>query len=154
MDAIVKTDNISKKYNDKYALHNCSITVDRGDIYGIIGKNGAGKSTLLKILCGVTEKTQGDFKLFGGSNLSEGRKKIGAILENPTLFGNLPAKDNLRYFAIQKGITNENTIKQSLELVGLNYDDDKVVKNYSVGMKQRLALSVCLFGETRTFNFR
>lgn len=67
-------------------------------------------------------------------------------MENPTLFGNLTGKDNLRYFAIQKGITNENTIKKSLELVGLNYDDGKVVKNYSVGMKQRLALSVCLWG--------
>ncbi len=127
MDAIVKTDNLSKKYNDKYALNNCSLTVNRGDIYGIIGKNGAGKSTLMKILCGITEKTQGDYELFGGKNLSEGRKKIGAILENPTLFG--------------------NTIKKSLELVGLNYDDGKVVKNYSVGMKQRLALSVCLLGK-------
>ena len=139
MDAIVKTDNLSKKYSDKYALNNCSLTVNRGDIYGIIGKNGAGKSTLMKILCGITEKTQGDYELFGGKNLSEGRKKIGAILENPTLFGNLTGRDNLRYFAIQKGITNENTIKKSLELVGLNYDDGKVVKNYSVGMKQRLA---------------
>lgn len=64
MDAIVKTDNLSKKYNDKYALNNCSLTVNRGDIYGIIGKNGAGKSTLMKILCGVTEKTQGDYELF------------------------------------------------------------------------------------------
>ena len=53
MDAIVKTDNLSKKYNDKYALNNCSLTVNRGDIYGIIGKNGAGKSTLMKILCGL-----------------------------------------------------------------------------------------------------
>ena len=147
MDAIVKTDNLSKKYNDKYALNNCSLTVNRGDIYGIIGKNGAGKSTLMKILCGITEKTQGDYELFGGKNLSEGRKKIGAILENPTLFGNLTARDNLRYFAIQKGITNEDTIKKALELVGLNYDDGKVVKNYSVGMKQRLAISVCLLGE-------
>lgn len=141
---IVETSNLSKKYKKDFALKDCSIHVSEGDIYGIIGKNGAGKSTLLKLLCGVTEKTQGEIEIFGKKDLKNSRKKIGAIIENPLLFGSLSAKENLKYFAFQKGLFNDKEIRESLEKVGLEYTDKKPIKEYSLGMKQRLALGLCL----------
>ncbi len=135
---------MTKKYKDQYALKDCSIKVEKGDIYGIVGKNGAGKSTLLKLISGITLPTSGDIKIFGQSNLQTQRKKMAAIVENPSLFGDLSARENLEYFRIQRGIPDQKKIDEALKLVGLGDVGKKQVKKFSVGMKQRLALALAL----------
>lgn len=143
-NTIIKTTNLTKKYKSYYALKDASIEIKKGEIYGIVGKNGAGKSTLLKLLCGITEPTEGTIELFQSTNLSAQRKRISAMVENPTLFGELSAKDNLEYFRIQRGVADKNIVKESLLKVGLNPYDKKQVKKYSIGMKQRLALALSI----------
>lgn len=144
MNLVIETNNLTKKYKDQYALKDCSIKVEKGDIYGIVGKNGAGKSTLLKLISGITLPTSGDIKIFGQNNLETQRKKMAAIVENPSLFGDLSARENLEYFRIQRGIPDKNKIDQVLNLVGLGDVGKKQVKKFSVGMKQRLALALAL----------
>ncbi len=144
MTTVIKTTNLTKKYKNVYALKDVSINIEKGEIYGIVGKNGAGKSTLLKLLSGITEPTKGAVELFQETNLMEQRKRMASIVENPTLFGELSAKDNLEYFRIQRGVADKNTINETLRQVGLDPDDKKQVKKYSVGMKQRLALALSL----------
>lgn len=144
MNLVIETNNLTKKYKDQYALKDCSIKVEKGDIYGIVGKNGAGKSTLLKLISGISLPTSGDIKIFGQSNLETQRKKMAAIVENPSLFGDLSARENLEYFRIQRGIPDKNKIDQVLNLVDLGDVGKKQVKKFSVGMKQRLALALAL----------
>lgn len=144
MTTVIETNNLTKKYKDQYALRDCSIKVEKGDIYGIVGKNGAGKSTLLKLISGITLPTSGDIKLFDKDNLDSQRKKMAAIVENPTLFGDLSAKENLEYFRIQRGIPDKKKVDEALELVDLGNVGKKQVKKFSVGMKQRLALALAL----------
>lgn len=144
MNLVIETNNLTKKYKDQYALKDCSIKVEKGDIYGIVGKNGAGKSTLLKLISGITLPTSGDIKIFGQSNLQTQRKKMAAIVENPSLFGDLSARENLEYFRIQRGIPDQKKIDEALNLVGLGDVGKKQVKKFSVGMKQRLALALAL----------
>lgn len=143
-NTIIKTTNLTKKYKSNYALKDVSINIEKGEIYGIVGKNGAGKSTLLKLLSGITDPTEGSVELFQETNLMEQRKRMSSIVENPTLFGELSARDNLEYFRIQRGVADKNTIDETLRQVGLDPEDKKQVKKYSVGMKQRLALALCL----------
>lgn len=144
MNLVIETNNLTKKYKDQYALKDCSIKVEKGDIYGIVGKNGAGKSTLLKLISGITMATSGDMKIFGQSNLQPQRKKMAAIVENPSLFGDLSARENLEYFRIQRGIPDQKKIDEVLKLVDLGDVGKKQVKKFSVGMKQRLALALAL----------
>lgn len=144
MNTVLKTQNLTKKYKNQYALRDCSITIEKGAIYGIVGKNGAGKSTLLKLISGITFPTQGFIELFGETNLQTQRKRMSSIVENPTLFGDLSAKDNLEYFRIQRGIPDKNKVAEVLDLVGLGEVGKKQVKKFSVGMKQRLALALSL----------
>lgn len=144
MTTVLKTNNLSKLYKNQYALKNCSITINKGEIYGIVGKNGAGKSTLLKLISGITYPSEGSIELFGESNLNVQRKRVSSIVENPTLFGDLSAKDNLEYFRIQRGIADKEIIDNLLEEVGLGQVGKKQVKKFSVGMKQRLALALSL----------
>lgn len=144
MNTIIKTNNLSKKYKNQFALKDCSINIEKGEIYGIVGKNGAGKSTLLKLISGITEPTEGSMEFFGETNLPTQRKRMSSIVENPTLFGELSAKDNLEYFRIQRGIPDKNAVYEVLDQVGLGEVGKKQVKKFSVGMKQRLALALSL----------
>lgn len=144
MNLVIETNKLTKKYKDQYALKDCSIKVEKGDIYGIVGKNGAGKSTLLKLISGITLPTSGEIKIFEKSNLETQRKKMAAIVENPSLFGDLSARENLEYFRIQRGIPDQKKIEEVLNLVDLGGVGKKQVKKFSVGMKQRLALALAL----------
>ena len=105
-DVILKTNNLTKKYKDFTALNNANITINKGDIYGLIGRNGAGKTTLMKVITTLTNKTSGEFYLFDkdDSDLTETKRRIGCLIENPAFFENLTAYQNLKYYAIQKGI--------------------------------------------------
>ncbi|WP_087974392.1 ATP-binding cassette domain-containing protein [Oceanobacillus rekensis] len=144
---ILKTNHLTKKYNHDFALHDVNITLKKGEIYGVIGQNGAGKSTMLRMVTGLAFPSDGSIELFGKtgtSELTEAHKRIGAIVEDPALFPNMTASENLEAHRLQKGIPGKDCIKNTLELIGLSHTGNKKVKNFSLGMKQRLGLALCL----------
>lgn len=145
-EIVLKTNNLTKKYHDFTALDHVNIEINKGDIYGLIGRNGAGKTTLMKVITTLTNKTSGEFSLFNQNeeDLTTTKRRIGCLIENPAFFPNLTAYENLKYYAIQKGITNLNQIEESLELVNLKDTGKKKFKNFSLGMKQRLGIAFAI----------
>ena len=145
-NTVLETINLTKKYKKFIALDNASITIKKSDIYGLIGRNGAGKTTLMKVITTLTNKTSGEFKLFDSSDseLTESKRRIGCLIENPAFFPNMSAYKNLKYYAIQKGIIDEKQIDEALELVNLYKDKDKKYSTYSLGMKQRLGIALAI----------
>ncbi len=143
---VLKTKNLTKKYKDFTALDQVNITIQEGDIYGLIGRNGAGKTTLMKVITTLTNKTSGDFELFGSSDatLTKTKQRIGSLIENPAFFPNLSAYENLKYYALQLGIVNLKQIDEALSMVGLTDMKDKKFKNFSLGMKQRLGIAFAI----------
>lgn len=149
-ESILKTNNLSKKYKEDYAIENINLTIKKGDIYGFIGQNGAGKSTMLRLITGLSFPTSGSIELFGSENWKEFtdvQKRMGAIIENPALFLNMTARENLEVHRLQKGIPGQECIDKTLELVGLTQTGKKKVKNFSLGMKQRLGLAITLLSD-------
>lgn len=148
---IVKTYGLNKAYKNALVLNNVNITIIKGDIYGLIGKNGAGKTTLMRIICGLTIPTSGTYSLFGKyseNDLVGERSKIGAIVETPSLYLNFSARKNLQTVAILKGIDkNSPKIDEMLAFSGLTDTGNKKVKNFSLGMKQRLAIAMALLSD-------
>ncbi len=144
-EVVLQTVNLTKKYKDFVALDNANITIHKGDIYGLIGRNGAGKTTLMKTITTLTNKTSGTFSLFGSEEeLTESKRRIGCLIESPAFFGSLTAYQNLKYYAIQKGITNDKQIDKVLKTVDLFKEKDKKFKNFSLGMKQRLGIAFAI----------
>jgi ABC-2 type transport system ATP-binding protein len=146
----LKTQKLTKKYGTFSAVDNMDIQVNKGDIYGLVGKNGAGKTTLLKMLCGLSVPTQGEFELFSQKTekgLNEIRAKTGSIIETPSFLPYLSAEKNLEYYRIQRGIQNKNCVKESLQFVGLADTGKKKFKNFSLGMKQRLGLALAIMND-------
>lgn len=148
MDGIVlKTGNLTKKYNNYNAVNNVNITVKQGDIYGLVGKNGAGKTTLIRMICGLSMPTSGQIELFNetsGEGISTARTRTGCIIETPSFFPYLSAKKNLEYYRIQRGIEDKHIVDDALKFVGLDSAGKKNFKNFSLGMKQRLGLALAL----------
>ena len=144
-EVVLQTVNLTKKYKDFVALDNANITIHKGDIYGLIGRNGAGKTTLMKTITTLTNKTGGTFSLFGSEEeLTESKRRIGCLIESPAFFGSLTAYQNLKYYAIQKGITNDKQIDKVLKAVDLFKEKEKKFKNFSLGMKQRLGIAFAI----------
>jgi len=144
---VLKTNNISKAYKGFQALNNVSIALEPGKIYGLIGKNGAGKSTLMRIISGLSYATSGSIELFGHSKESElelERRRIGSMIEGPSINLNLSAKENMKLHRIIRGVPNEEVEDELLKLVGLQEVGKKKAKNYSLGMKQRLGIAIAL----------
>lgn len=129
---------LSKIYGQQKALDNLNFTVGKGEIIGLVGENGAGKTTLMRILSGLIEETSG--QLIWGKSV-----KLGAIIESPTLYPNMTAYDNLHYLALQLGLPNrDDIIRETLALVGLENNSKKKVKDYSLGMRQRLGIAFAI----------
>lgn len=144
-EIVLQTNNLTKKYKDFVALDNASITIHKGDIYGLIGRNGAGKTTLMKIITTLTNKTGGSFSLFGSEEeLTESKRRIGCLIESPAFFDNLTAYQNLKYYSIQKGIVDEKQIDKVLKTVDLYKERNKKFKKFSLGMKQRLGIAFAI----------
>lgn len=143
---VLKTINLTKKYKDFTALDHVNITIHKGDIYGLIGRNGAGKTTLMKTVTTLTEKSEGSFQLFESTSeeLTESKRRIGCLIESPAFFANLTVAQNLKYYAIQKGIVDHRQIDQALTLVDLTKQKNKKFKNLSLGMKQRLGIALAI----------
>ena len=144
-EIVLQTNNLTKKYKDFIALDNATITIHKGDIYGLIGRNGAGKTTLMKTITTLTNKSGGSFSLFDSEEeLTESKRRIGCLIESPAFFGNLTAYQNLKYYSIQKGMVNDKQIDKVLKLVDLFKEKDKKFKNFSLGMKQRLGIAFAI----------
>lgn len=145
-ETVLKTKNLTKKYNDFVALDNANITINRGDIYGLIGRNGAGKTTLMKVVTTLSNKTSGEFYLFDSNDndLLENKRKIGCLIENPAFYEGLTAYQNLKYYAIQKGIVDYSQIDKVLDLVNLSDSKNKKFRTFSLGMKQRLGVAFAM----------
>lgn len=148
MDNILKINNLSKKYNHHKVLNNLNMTIKKGAIYGLVGRNGAGKTTLIRIITGLQSPTNGYYELFNISSktkkITEFRKDVGAIIERPSLIENMTAKENLIEQLKLVGIHQFNNVNNLLELVGLSNANKKQVKNFSLGMRQRLGIAVAL----------
>ena len=144
-EIVLQTNNLTKKYKDFVALDNATITIHKGDIYGLIGRNGAGKTTLMKTITTLTNKTGGSFSLFGSEEeLTESKRRIGCLIESPAFFDNLTAYQNLKYYSIQKGIVDEKQIAKVLKTVDLSKEKNKKFKKFSLGMKQRLGIALAI----------
>jgi ABC-2 type transport system ATP-binding protein len=149
-ESVLTTVNLTKKYKEQTALDHVNMVVEKGDIYGFIGQNGAGKSTLLRVVTALARPTSGTVSLFGDSSeagLIEGRKRVGAIIESPTLYPDMTASDNLEVHRLLRGIPGKACISKALALVGLQDTGKKKARNFSLGMKQRLGLAIALLGD-------
>lgn len=146
MEYALRTKNLSKKFSKKLTVDSVNINIRKGDIYGLIGKNGAGKTTLIRTIVGLAAPTAGEIELFESTDLKKQRYKIGTVIESPAIYPNFTAKQNL--IAQQKlfGKTDINKINQILEIVGLADTGKKKTSNFSLGMKQRLAIAISLIG--------
>ena len=145
---ILETRNLTKRYGMQKAVDNISIQVEKGAVYGLIGKNGAGKTTLMKMISGLANETEGEMQLFGKSRDSLGNdwKRIGILIENPGIFGNMSAFENLKMKAIGMGVYRKEKVNEILRLVGLENVGKKKAKQFSLGMKQRLGIGLALIG--------
>ncbi|MBK1813752.1 ABC transporter ATP-binding protein [Clostridium sp. YIM B02505] len=151
MEYIVETKGLSKKFNDIEAVKNINLKVPKGCIYGFLGPNGAGKSTTIRMLLGLIKMTQGDVEILGKS-ISKERveilKEVGALVETPSYYGNLSAYDNLDIVRRILGL-EKKSIDTALDIVGLSDNKNKYVKNFSLGMKQRLGIAKAIIGNPR-----
>lgn len=144
----VRTEHLQKMYKNQKALDSVSIHIEKGSIYGLIGKNGAGKTTLMKMITGIAYPTDGDIFLFE-QDIKVNRHnvtRLGNLIEMPGLYPNMCAFDNMRLQAIAMGVYNKKRIQELLELVGIAFAGKKKVKNYSMGMKLRLGIAMALIG--------
>lgn len=143
---VLETNGLSMNYGTKKALSDVSVSVNAGEIYGLVGKNGAGKTTLMKIVLGLLPGYSGELKLFESENLGDGRKNIGALIETPAFFENMTGYQNLKYYRTVYGLDNSIDLEELLNEVKLGDARDKKFKAYSLGMKQRLGIAFSLLG--------
>lgn len=146
METIVVTKNLTKRFGDKVAVNNVSMHIERGDIYGFIGKNGAGKTSTMKLLLGMSYPTGGDIRLFGSDQLDKMRAKIGSLIEAPGLYKNCTAYENLKRYSLLFG-GDDKDISEILETVGLGNTGNKKAGAFSLGMRQRLGIAIALLGD-------
>ncbi|HHT7794490.1 TPA: ATP-binding cassette domain-containing protein [Streptococcus suis] len=142
MSSLLSTQELSKQYGKQKAIHQVSLTINKGEICGLVGENGAGKTTLLRMLSGLISQTSGTIT-------SSKDCRIGALIESPALQPNLSAIDNLRYMALQLNIKQaDEKILETLAIVGLeNVDPKKKSKDFSLGMRQRLAIALAILDD-------
>ena len=148
----IKTENLSKRYGANLVLDGVSMHVEQGAIYGLIGNNGAGKTTLFRIIIGLVNKNGGSFEIYGESTqsgLESMRKNIGSIIEIPSLQPNLTAFQNLKAQALALRCFDKEKIEELLKKVDLFDKRDVKFANFSLGMKQRLAIAAALLNDPK-----
>lgn len=148
MEYILETNQLEKKYHNFKAISNLNLHIEKGAIYGLIGKNGAGKTTLIRLICGLQAPTSGSYFLYGVKHthpdILNVRKRMGAIIETPSIYLNMTAKDNLIEQFKLIGVPSFDEIDELLSFVGLEHTAKKKVKDFSLGMKQRLGIAISL----------
>lgn len=145
MDYIIETESLTKKYGKTVVVEDVSLHVKRGEIYGLIGKNGAGKTTFLKMVSKLVNATSGKIIM---RPLDNKKLKIGCLIEDPGLYYEMNAFENLKCKCIMSGINNKEYIESLLRLVFLEKAGKKKVCDFSLGMKQRLGIAIALVGKT------
>lgn len=146
METVLKTNNLTKVYGRRTVVDGVSMTINKGDIYGFIGKNGAGKTTFMRTVLSLTSITSGEVELFGGKKIEEVGNKIGSLIEAPGLYKNATAYENLKRFSILFG-ADESKINDILKFVNLDKTGKKKAKDFSLGMRQRLGIAIALLGD-------
>lgn len=150
MEYILETHNLEKKYGKFKAISNLNMHVPKGNIYGLIGKNGAGKTTLIRLICGLQKPTSGTYTIYRISNtdkkIFQSRKRIGAIIETPSICLDMTAEENLKEQYKVIGLPSDEGIEELLKLVELDKTGKKTAKHFSLGMKQRLGIAISLVG--------
>lgn len=147
---VIETERLVKRYGQKTVVDGVSLTIREGDIYGLVGRNGAGKTTLIRLILGLAAPDQGFVSINGAKSsdaLNYERKKIGAIIDSPAYEPHMSALDNMRAQAKLLNADNIDKLRDILHFVGLNANDRMPAKNFSLGMKQRLAIGLTLIGE-------
>lgn len=151
MDYVLKTNALSKNYKNFKALNGLSMNVPKGSIYGFVGKNGAGKTTLIRLICGLQEPTSGDYMLYGKKNtdkeIVKSRRRMGAVVETPSVYLDMTAEDNLKQQYRILGLPSFDGFTDILKLVGLDNTGKKKAKDFSLGMRQRLGIAIALVGD-------
>ena len=147
MEYVLQTNGLTKFFGRKAAVNGINLNVRKGDIYGFIGRNGAGKTTLIRLVAGLASPTKGTIKLFEEDDLASQRSKTGTMIENPAVFPHMTARQNFQYYSLLLGLDPTTTVNDMLTLVGLQFTGKKKAKNFSLGMKQRLAIGISLLGD-------
>lgn len=146
-ESILVTRSLTKRYGSAVAVDQANITVSKGDIYGLVGRNGAGKTTIIRMVSAQTLPTSGELELFGATGEKElraARARTGAMVEIPSFYPYLTARENLEYYRRQRGIAGRHVVEEALEQVNLADTGKKKFKAFSLGMKQRLGLALAL----------
>lgn len=150
MENVLEVNNLEKRYGSFKAISNLNMHIKKGMIYGLIGKNGAGKTTLIRVICDLQKPTSGTYSICGALNKSKeivrSRKRIGAIIETPSICLNMTAEENLKEQYKIIGIPNTESMQDILKIVKLEDTKKKTVKHFSLGMKQRLGIAIALVG--------
>ncbi|MEG1395802.1 MAG: ABC transporter ATP-binding protein [Oscillospiraceae bacterium] len=144
---VLVTRALTKKYGKVAAVEDVNLTLEKGQIYGLIGRNGAGKTTIIRMVTAQTPPTGGEVELFGATSaadLNKMRARTGAMVEIPSFYPYFTARQNLEYYRRQRGIAGKGCVDEALELVSLADTGKKIFKNFSLGMKQRLGLGLAL----------
>jgi ABC-2 type transport system ATP-binding protein len=144
MSYILRTINMTKSFKNKEVLSNVNMNVTKGEIYGFLGPNGAGKTTMMKLITNLIKPTSGEIEIFGEKLTSksyETLKRIGSIIEYPVFYDKLTGRDNLELHCEYMGYYDKTSIDKALNLVGLEGIEKKAVKDFSLGMKQRLGIA-------------
>ena len=148
MEYVLETNNLEKRYGKFKVFSNLNMHIEKGSIYGLIGKNGAGKTTLIRVICGLQRPSDGTYSIYGIKNISKQignvRKRLGAIIEAPSICMDMTAEDNLKEQYKIIGMPNFDGLDEILNLVGLNNAGNKKAKKFSLGMKQRLGIAIAL----------
>lgn len=151
MEYVLQTNALSKSYKNFKALNGLSMNIPKGSIYGFIGKNGAGKTTLIRLICGLQEPTSGEYTLYGRKNtekeIVKSRRRMGAIVETPSIYLDMTAEDNLKQQYRILGLPSFDGLSDILKLVKLEDAGKKKAKNFSLGMRQRLGIAIALVGD-------
>lgn len=151
MEYCLTTNALCKQYKHDKALNGLSMHVPKGAIYGFVGKNGAGKTTLIRLISGLQKATSGEYTLYGIGSEDKGifraRRRIGAIVETPSIYMDMTARDNIKLQYRVLGMPSDEGIEELLKLVGLADTGKKKAKNFSLGMRQRLGIAVALAGD-------
>lgn len=150
MEYVLETNALTKSYRNFTALNDLNMHIPKGAIYGFVGKNGAGKTTLIRLICGLQKPSSGGYRIYGIQNtdtqIVRSRRRMGAVVETPSIYMDMTAADNIRQQYRVLGVPSDEGISDLLCLVGLGNTGNKKVKNFSLGMRQRLGIAVALAG--------
>lgn len=147
MKTVLRVSNLTKEYHKNRVLDQLSFTMKEGDILGLVGGNGAGKTTLLRLIAGINRQDSGEIVILHPEKTCG--KAMGVLIEQPAIYKDLSALDNLRYYGKMLDIEEKTQYEELLELVGLQMDKNKKAGRFSMGMKQRLGIAIALLGDVK-----